>query len=49
MQPYIVARKAHGNLNRIGDPAVIERVLVAAPAETTLEFGRFCLLPRQRR
>jgi DNA-binding winged helix-turn-helix (wHTH) protein len=36
-------------LNRIGDPAVIERAMAAAPADTSLEFGRFCLLPRQRR
>jgi DNA-binding winged helix-turn-helix (wHTH) protein len=49
MQLQLIARKAHGNPTRTGYPVVIERAIAAAPADTTLEFGRFCLLPRRRR
>jgi non-specific serine/threonine protein kinase len=49
MQLHVVAGKAHANLHRGDDPAMSERARTPAPADMALEFGRFCLLPRQRK
>src|SRR5579863_2133299 len=53
MQPDLLAGKSRGILHRPSDsridPRMIEWPTASRPADVTLEFRRFCLLPRQRR